>query len=225
MIPTDKNQLLVQTLCKHIDPLLDQVVLVGGCAVGFLISDKAQLLIRPTDDVDVAVEITSLRDYYKFSGQLKELGFSEDPEITCRWRKSELCLDVMPTKENILGFTNSWYPQAVESAISMKLPSDQILKHVNGPTFIATKIESFHHRGAGDFAHHDIEDIITVINGRAELPEEIENSDPSVRDYVSNELETFLQTTAFADLIPGHIRPNESRAEIVIERIRRIAGL
>jgi predicted nucleotidyltransferase len=226
MIPTNKNQVLVERLCTHIAPLLDQVVLVGGCAVGFLITDEAQLLIRETDDIDLATEITTLPDYYKFTDQLKHLGFSEDTTtgLTCRWRKAELCLDVMPLSENVLGFTNTWYPLAFKTAVSIPLQNGQSLKHINAATFIATKIEAFLHRGGNDFAHHDIEDIISVINGRAELAEEIAKSDLELQDYLIDKLGAFIEISAFNDLIPGHLRPNENRTEIVFKRLRNITG-
>jgi predicted nucleotidyltransferase len=226
MIPVDKNRILVERLCTHIEPLLDQIVLVGGCAVGFLMTDAAQLLIRATDDVDLATEITTLPEYYKFTDQLKAFGFSEDIEtgMTCRWRKAELCLDVIPLNEKVLGFSNTWYPQAFKTATAIKLPNGCILKHIDAPTFIATKIESFLSRGGDDFAHHDIEDIINVINGRIELIDEFAKADQELKEFLSDKLGAFMEISAFTDLIPGHIRPNESRAEIVFERLRKITG-
>jgi predicted nucleotidyltransferase len=226
MIPVNKNRILVERLCKHIEPLLDQIVLVGGCAVGFLITDDAQLLPRETDDVDLATEITTLGEYHKFSARLKKLGFSEDTEtgIVCRWRKDELCLDAMPMNEVGFGSVNSWFPLAIETAVTVSLPNGGTLKHIDAPTFIATKIESFLNRGGDDFAHHDIEDIINVVNGRIELISEVLKADQELKDFLSDQLGAFMEISAFTDLIPGHIRPNENRAEIVFERLRKITG-
>jgi predicted nucleotidyltransferase len=226
MIPVDKNRILVEQLYKHIEPLLGEIVLVGGCAVGFLITDETQLLIRATDDVDLATEIMTLPDYYKFTEQLKNLGFSEDTEtgVICRWRKDELCLDVMPLKDVGFGSANTWYPHAFKTAVVVQLSNGSTLRHIDAPTFIATKIESFLNRGGNDFVHHDIEDIITVVNGREELPGEISEADQELQEYLSDNLGAFLEITAFTDLIPSHIRPNENRAEIVFERLRKITG-
>lgn len=226
MIPINKNQILVERLCAHIEPLLDKVVLVGGCAVGFLITDTAQLLIRETNDVDLATEIMTQPDYYAFGEDLRKLGFAEDVEsgVICRWLKDELRLDIMPLDANVLGFTNSWYPNAFKTAVSVNLPNGKILKHIDGPTFIATKLEAFLHRGGGDFSHHDIEDIITVINGRSELLKEIQHADIELKTYLEEELGTFLELTAFTNYIPGHLRPNQNRTETVIERLRRITS-
>lgn len=226
MIPVDKNRILVERLCKHIEPLLDQIVLVGGCAVGFLITDSAQLLPRETDYVNLTTEITTLGDYHQFAARLKVLGFSEDIEtgVICRWRKDELCLDAMPMTDVGFGSVNSWFPLAIKTAIAVSLPSGGTLKHIDAPTFIASKIESFLNRGGDDFAHHDIEDIVSVVNGREELADEIEKTDRELQDFLSDKLGAFLEISAFTDLIPGHIRPNESRSEIVFERLRKITG-
>jgi predicted nucleotidyltransferase len=224
MIPVDKNRILVERLCTHIEPLLDQIVLVGGCAVGFLITDSAQLLPRETDDVDIATEIMTLGEYHKFSDRLKELGFSEDTDtgVICRWRKAELRLDAMPMKEVGFGSVNSWFPLAIRTAVAVNLPNGKTLRHINAPTFIATKIESFLNRGSNDFVHHDIEDIINVINGREEIVGEFSKADQELREFIIDKLGAFLEINAFTDLIPSHIKPNESRADIVFQRLRKI---
>jgi hypothetical protein len=44
--------------------------------------------MRPTDDVDCVVEVTSQREYYQLSATLRELGLSEDSSPgapLCRW--------------------------------------------------------------------------------------------------------------------------------------------
>jgi hypothetical protein len=165
-------------------------------------------------------------DYHEFTDRLKDFGFSEDTEtgIICRWRKDELCLDAMPMEDVGFGSVNSWFPLAIKTAVAVSLPNGGTLKHINAPTFIATKIESFLNRGGDDFAHHDIEDILNVINGRVELVSEVAKADQELKDFLSDQLGAFIEISAFTDLIPGHLRPNESRAEIVFERLLKIAG-
>ena len=43
----------------EIRPLLDEVVFVGGCATGFLITDPTAAPVRITNDVDTIVDIAS----------------------------------------------------------------------------------------------------------------------------------------------------------------------
>ena len=59
------------------------------------------------------------------------------------------------------------------------------LRHLDAPHFLATKFEAFNNRGGRDvYASHDLEDIITVIDGRAELADELAQTTPSVRTHV-----------------------------------------
>jgi len=54
------------------------------------------------------------------------------------------------------------------------LEDDLAIKLVSSPYFLATKIEAFTGRGGGDYqASHDLEDIITLLDGRPEIVAEI----------------------------------------------------
>ena len=55
----DGNLDLLQQVARKIAPLLDDVVLVGGCAVDLLITDPAAQQPRVTMDVDLTTEIAS----------------------------------------------------------------------------------------------------------------------------------------------------------------------
>jgi hypothetical protein len=63
---------------RHLRPLLDEVVFLGGCTTELFVTDSGAAEARPTVDVDVVVEITSPVKYWEFSDRLRELGFSED---------------------------------------------------------------------------------------------------------------------------------------------------
>jgi predicted nucleotidyltransferase len=119
--------------------------------------------VRATDDVDVIVEVASYAEYARFSKRLRNLGFSEDSSEgapICRWLIDRMKLDVMPTDETILGFSNRWYKPAIETAAIVALDGFE-LRVVTTPYFIGTKLEAFRGRGKGDFyASSDLEDII-----------------------------------------------------------------
>ncbi len=63
-----------------------EVVFVGGATVGLWATDGATAEFRPTDDVDVIVEVTSRSAYYRFEERLRARGFLNDPEdgVICR---------------------------------------------------------------------------------------------------------------------------------------------
>lgn len=145
--------ILVSAVDK-LGPIADEIVFLGGCATGLLITDPAAPPVRPTTDVDVITEVTSLNDYYKLSARLRERGFAEDQSKdapACRWKLGSTTLDVMPTDPAILGFGNQWYKPAIDTARSIALPSTKTIRLVLAPHFLATKLEAFDGRGKGDY--------------------------------------------------------------------------
>lgn len=140
-------------------------------------TDKAAAEVRPTYDVDAIAEITSYVAYTLFSERLRKLGFTEDAAEEapiCRWRQKKTTLDVMPLGERILGFSNRWYEPAMDSAEIRELELGLRVRVVTAVFSCATKLEAFAGRGKGDyFSSHDLEDLIAVVDGRAELVQEI----------------------------------------------------
>lgn len=71
---------------------------------------------------------------------------------------------------------------------------------------------------------HDLEDIITVIDGRPELGEEVAASDAGLRRYLRDEFSNLLANAEFRDALPGHLLPDvasQQRIGIVSDRIRQ----
>jgi hypothetical protein len=93
----------------------------------------------------------------------------------------------MPSEERVLGFANRWYPLAMTTATPLILPSGLQIRLIAAPVFLATKFEAFATRGRGDMlSSHDFEDIINVVEGRAEIEDEIGQFAPGVA-RVSNQ--------------------------------------
>src|SRR5882672_8437670 len=122
----DPNLKLLEAGVRLLEPLLNDLVFVGGCTTGLLISDAAATGIRVTRDVDTIIEVASYAEYITLSERLRTLGLSEDHSEgapTCRWRREELIIDVMPTDQRILGFSNEWYVPAIKSAQELTIAS------------------------------------------------------------------------------------------------------
>jgi len=105
MSPDKKNPNLVilENVSTQLGDLLTEVVFLGGCTTGLLITDPGAPSIRETLDVDVIVEIMTRREYYRFCDRLSErdfprmppkghpsaVGRTEERSLTsCLWRKT-----------------------------------------------------------------------------------------------------------------------------------------
>lgn len=225
----DPNVDSVELVVHELGDLCSELVLVGGCAVGLLITDKARPTVRVTRDVDLVTEAVSIVSYYELQGKLEALGFkSGNDGVLCRWQKDELLVDIMPTEEIGFGSTNRWYPLVVKYAEKHVLPRGGTIRVISAPLFIAAKLEAFQNRGEGDYSHHDIEDIVNIVDGRAELAEEIKASEDSVREYIMQEFDDLLADQEFTERLPWHLNTDEAnqlRAPMVLGRFRQIAGL
>ena len=122
----------------QLEELTDEMVFIGGCATGLLITDTAAPPIRVTKDVDAIVQVTSLAGYHRLSEKLRKKGFQEDMSDgapICRWKTDSVILDVMPTDSKILGFGNHWYVPATKNAVAIQLPSGKSIKWFQLPFF------------------------------------------------------------------------------------------
>ncbi len=73
-----------------------------------------------------------------------------------------------------------------------------MIRLITAALFLATKFEAFHGRGQNDYlASHDLEDLITVIDGRQELVDEVKNVDSELRRYIAIELKRLLGESDF----------------------------
>lgn len=220
----------IALLAHQFEKLEIDAVFTGGSIVGLLLTDLAAPDVRPTDDVDVIVSVARYADYASLQEALRKAGFKHDlTGPTCRFILDGLKVDVMPSDGKVLGFTNTWYNHALRSAKSHHLPDGTSIRLISAPVFIATKLEAFHDRGNQDFLiSHDLEDIITVIDGRPELLEETKAAEADVRQYISTTFKKFLDNQDFIDAISMNLLPDEgsqSRARIIIERIRLLSSI
>jgi len=175
--PNDPNIKHLEIVAARLQPpLREQLVFVGGSIAGLLITDPATPAIRATEDVDLICHASAHSDYYQIENALRANGFVQDVRPgapICRWRVwhgvTDVSVDVMPTLAHILGFSNRWYPLALDTAQTFPLPSGQAIRLITATVFVATKIEAFHGRGNRNYlTSHDLEDVIAVIDGRAD---------------------------------------------------------
>lgn len=204
-------------------------MLVGGCAASLLIDSPAAPPPRVTYDVDVVAVVAALRDYHALERRLSERGLSRDvsPDARiCRWKAGAIAVDLMPTDERILGFSNRWYAEAAASALRVALPSGREINLIAAPAFLATKFEAFQTRGGGDvLISHDFEDIVNVIEGRASIVDEVHAASPALRAYLAAQFAAVSAAPGFDKALPGLVAFDELHAQRIGSVRRRMAAI
>ncbi|MEA2343888.1 MAG: hypothetical protein QOF63_2057, partial [Thermoanaerobaculia bacterium] len=88
----DENRELLIRCARALEDLRENLVFVGGCTTGLLITDPAAADVRSTRDVDVIAEVGSRVEYYALEKRIRALGFREDPKVICRWSRAGIIL-------------------------------------------------------------------------------------------------------------------------------------
>jgi hypothetical protein len=217
--------------------LLQEVAFLGAAALPLWITEDGAPPSRATRDVDVIVEVVSLVGYYDLGDELRERSFSENPEAKqiCAWKHtpSGLELDVMPTEAEILGFSNRWYGDALRGAVEVTLPSGTAIRAVPPPYFLGTKLEAFKGRGrdAGGVPDYlgsrDFGDIVSLIDGRAELVDEVRGAPEELRLYIADEFTSMQEDDRFDGGVAGALMPDnasQARRPLVLGRIEELVA-
>lgn len=217
------NTELLKAVVAKLGTYADEFVFLGGSTVGLFITDAAAANVRPTKDVDGIVQALTYAEYVQVEEKIASLGFSRVEDPICRWEIDGLLLDVLPVDGRFLGFRSRWFSEAVETSDTHEIAPGTNVRIINPVYLIATKLEAFSDRGDRDFlVSHDMEDLLTVINGRKELIEEINSSDRSVREFIKAAFTSLLVDPKFIESIPGHLNPEPERTAIVMDRLRQI---
>ncbi len=218
---------LLTSIANAMGALREKVVFVGGCATGLLITQPIVADARATEDVDAIVEVASLVGYHALARQLMALGFKQtmaDNTPPFRWYWNGMQLDLVPLDEKVLGFANRWYKPGFEAAVTATLPSGLKLRHLSAPYFMATKLEAFKDRGNNDvYLSHDLEDVVSVVDGRDDLTDELKSAPADVRSFVASTFRALLKHPDFTNVLPG-IVSQSARTGLVLQRFTNIAA-
>jgi len=212
----------IRSVFDALGKLAQECVFVGGATVS-LYADRIAEEVRPTDDVDILVEIGSLMDFTKLEEKIRDLGFQNDMQAKFigRYKLRDIIIDLMPTDVKILGFSNKWYSEGFKKAIHYSLDKTRIIKILEPPYFLATKIEAFKNRGNDDGrTSSDFEDMVFVLENRDAVWEEISSSNDNIKQYLRNEFLNFLKIPYFEEWIEVHTVPYSSSTTYIVENIK-----
>lgn len=205
--------------------LCNDVAFVGGCTTGLLLTDDyTRQQVRHTEDVDLIVHVISKAGWHELLEKLRSKGFKEnmlaDGPICAMYLNNFLRVDFMPDDASILSFTNSWYKDAFQSATNYSINQHQSIRLVRPEYFVATKLEAYLGRGNNDpLGSRDIEDILILFDGRAELMAEILYAPKLLQNFVSQQLTDLLQSRDFDYAVQSTANGDSVREAIIFKRI------
>ena len=219
------NLVRLRMVASSLTELNEKVVFVGGATVGLYADNAAAEESRPTDDIDIVIEVATYAEFSSIVGQrLQQLGFRNDHEssVICRYKIHGLSVDIMPVNPDVLGFSNRWYEKGVAESVHYQLDKQQVIRIFSAPYFLASKVEaysSFRH-GSDPRTNSDFEDIIYVFDNRDELLNEIIKSPEPVRLYLKTVINELLSSPTVYENIYSHLERKTAS-----QRTQRILGI
>jgi len=227
MLPNDPNLAQLRLIAEALGDLRHQLVFVGGSIAGLLMTDPLADAVRATMDVDAVVEAGRVA-FFRLEDEIAARGFMRDSssEVICRWkyRDSGVLFDLMPVEASVLGFTNRWYQYAMQTATPVDLGNGITIRLASAVAFVATKLDAFIDRGQRDFmTSHDLEDVLGVVDGRAELADELALAPVPLRQAVAATFAELLSNPDFKNVLPG-LLSDDSRTELILDRLTNMSA-
>lgn len=225
------NIIMLQNVANGLEELKDEVVFVGGAVAKLYADDPAASDIRPTIDVDCVIELKSRTEYPTLEKNLRAKGFAHDTSKdapSCRKIYKNIKVDVMPTDEDILGFSNRWYEEGIDNKIQKMLPDGTEIFVFPPEYYLAAKFEAHNARGGNDLRQsHDFEDIIYILDNCSDIVANIRTSNPGVKKYLKLECQKLLQNPNITEGIESALPygSGEESGDILGMTIREIAEI
>lgn len=216
---------------KKVSSILKQLgkpyVFVGGATVSLYATHRElAAAVRPTDDVDVVIEIVTYADQAYVDERLRQLGFANDPSsgVICRYTIDDLIVDVMPTSSTVWGFGNTWYPEGFSNAVLHRLDAETVVSIFSVPYFLASKWEAHRSRGGNNlYFSKDFEDIVYVLENCHDFDVQLIQGPAAPRRYLAGEWSPLLPGIDFEQAISAHMETARQGADpkTLISRLQK----
>jgi len=203
-----QNIIRLKAVNELLKDLNQEFVFVGGATTSLYAPNDKQheLDIRPTDDVDVVIELASYGGYAAVDERLRSIGFSNDVEsgVICRYKIQGIIVDMMPTESDVLGFSNQWYPEGFRTAELKQLDEKTSVKIFTPPYFMASKMEAFNDRAVDFYSSQDLEDMVFVIEHLENFENQMKTGPSDVFRFLSNGFASVIERRDFKEALFGH---------------------
>lgn len=227
-----RNLEMVKIVAEALGDLRDHVIFVGGSIIELYADHSVPEEVRPTEDVDLVVDIATRKLLADFENLLSGRGFSHDlaeGAPLCRWQCNGITVDLMATEPGILGFGNQWYQPGFAKKMERLLPGtvEATINLLPLVYYLATKIDAVFGRGLEDLRlSHDFEDIVYLFDNCLSLEREFLTADEKVRNHLSDSFTKIMQMSVFKEALACSMPPNaeKDRVSAVEQLMLKIAS-
>lgn len=216
-----QNVSRLRAVAQALKPLCQKVVFVGGATIALYGNQETAFEVRPTDDIDVVIELATYGSFAKLEERLREIGFVNDTEakVVCRYKIRGITVDIMPTDPKVIGFSNQWYPEGFRHAILYDLTERESIYIFSLEYLVATKLEAFFSRGKTDFLFsRDFEDLVYLFENAEGIEDGLANCSGDLRDYLVSSFKLLLKHEDFEEGLFAHLHP--THASFQMNRIK-----
>lgn len=222
---------MIYSVAKALEELNNQAVFVGGATVPLYLPQELQRLSRPTEDVDIVLNLIPKVKLHRMESLLRSKNFKNDSSKgapLCRWLYAGIQVDIVSPDRTMHGFTNSWYKEGVSHTIKKNVNEIEV-NILSLPFFLATKLEAYDGRGQNDIiSSHDIEDIISMIEliDENEIIGQIQQSPPQVKGFLADRFKALLQSDNILSAVQGNaIARNGTSTPKIIDTMTAISKI
>ena len=219
------NIATVAEVAEALKEIKEQMVFVGGAVVSLYTDDQAADEIRPTKDIDLTLNIYNTGHWTNLQEQLANIGFHPDPfgHSICSYKYKNIPVDIMSTDDGPLGPSNRWYREGFKNLWTV-LAKEQEIQILSPPCYLATKFEAFNSRGKDYRTSHDIEDIITILDNRTSIVQEIREAQENILNFLREQFGLIINKGLLDEVLLAHIHPlmQAERMDLVNEKLKQI---
>ena len=192
------NNERLKVVAEGLGELNSRVVFVGGCVAQLYVTDPAAADVRPTDDVDCVVDLSSYSDYNMFSELLRGRRFRNSTrpgDPICRWTFQDEIVDIMPYEDSPIGPSNRWYKPGMRQRVVYEVSQGVMIQILPVVYYIATKLEAILSRGGDDLRFsHDFEDVIYILHFSSEFESQFASTeDLKLKRFLKEQFSTLLK--------------------------------
>lgn len=199
----EENIAAILRLLDVLPEWAEEVLFIGGATLGFFVERIFHDAIRVTKDIDVVVEIATLKEHRILQERLRKLGFVEQFDHTTRWKRGDLTVDVLPLKLPEYLSPKPFLTEVFARGNRVELPDGRKIRVPTLVEFLALKLQAHEERSNGDWLAKDSEDVVTVVDAAPEpfvIPAGVS---VAMRTFLLEALQSLRTSSDFQNVMPG----------------------